>query len=482
MAKNNLVLRLFNSFSRQKEEFTPGPRTSLYVCGITPYDYAHVGHGRCYVHFDVVHRTLKFLGHDVTYVRNITDIDDKILQKGALQDDSVIPGSTNSSIDFVIPGSAEGRSPGIQSAIDVARTFTAAFHEDMAMLGTGKPDHEPTVSGHMPQIIAFIQGLLDNGNAYQAGHDIYFDSTNYGGYGQLANRALDEQEAGARVAMSADKRHPHDFVLWKGNGTGDFWQAPWGSGRPGWHIECSAFAKEYLGETVDIHGGGSDLLFPHHENERAQSESLTRKPFVRYWLHNAHVTLHKEKMSKSTGNFFTLRQIFEQVDPMVLRFYFLQHHYRTPLDFTHEHVAAAGRAYTRLVKVFDSASASTSPWLDQGPVNNPGFSTSENDKLYISLIDALCDDFNTPKLLGIIFGNVDAISADEALRSAVRTLLQNVLGLSCQSLAQVEKEITPEVQALIEQRAVARAAKDWATADDIRDKLVALGHEVVDKK
>lgn len=500
VAKSKPVLRLYNSFSKEKEEFvgrsypgespalwSPSPRrgsrdldnslsgswtsqddqagrdsVSLYVCGITPYDYAHIGHGRCYVHFDVVHRTLQVLGHRVTYVRNITDIDDKILKKSGSDD--------------------------IAAATQVARTFTNAFNEDMASLGCGRPDSEPTVSEHSQQIIDFIQGLLDNGSAYQAGLDIYFDSTSYDGYGQLARRALDEQEAGARVAMSDDKRNSHDFVLWKGNDTGQFWAAPWGHGRPGWHIECSTFVKEYLGETIDIHGGGADLLFPHHENERAQSESLTGKPFVRYWLHNAHVTLNKEKMSKSTGNFFTLRDIFKQFDPMVLRFYFLQHHYRTPLDFTHEHVKAAEKAYRRLVKAM-ALSQETSPSLVEGPDNKGHgdaitaelLDAQEHD-MYVSLLDALCDDFNTPKLLGIIFANLPIITGDHALHAAVLNLLQNVLGLSCQPLAEEEQEITPEITALIEQRAAARAAKDWATADKIRDQLHALGFEIVDRK
>ncbi|MGD1997591.1 MAG: cysteine--tRNA ligase [Candidatus Dependentiae bacterium] len=480
VAKSKPMLRLYNSFSKQKEEFLRGfdpdlrqddsfnrhpgegrDPVSLYVCGITPYDYAHIGHGRCYVHFDTVHRTLKHIGYDVSYVRNVTDIDDKILKKA---------GSTD-----------------VIAATHVAQTFTAAFHEDMTALGCGMPDHQPTVSGHSQQIIDFIQGLLDNGSAYQAGHDIYFDATSFAGYGQLARRALDEQEAGARVAMSADKRHPHDFVLWKGNGDGQFWQAPWGYGRPGWHIECSTFVKEYLGDTIDIHGGGADLLFPHHENERAQSESLTGKPFVRYWLHNAHVTLNKEKMSKSTGNFFTLRDIFKQFDPMVLRFYFLQHHYRTPLDFTHEHVAAAEKAYRRLVKVMEKKEfVPASGIVVGGQEGDSGADVARGPDcehpLYISLLNALCDDFNTPKLLGIIFGNLPEITSDPLLHSAVRDLLRTVLGLSCQPFTEVEQELSPEVQTLIEQRAAARAAKDWATADKIRDQLQAIGVEIVDRK
>lgn len=471
MVKNKPVLRLYNSFSKEKEEFAtdrhPGEGrdpVSLYVCGITPYDYAHIGHGRCYVHFDIVHRTLRFLDHQVTYVRNITDIDDKILKKA---ENNGFPGIDPGSSDLG-PGSGPGKQL-IASATQVARTFTNAFNEDMTALGCGSPDHQPTVSGHSQQIINFIQGLLDNGSAYQAGHDIYFDTTSYAAYGQLARRVLDEQEEGARVALSADKRNPHDFVLWKGNGDGQFWQAPWGFGRPGWHIECSTFVKEYLGDTIDIHGGGADLLFPHHENERAQSESLTGKPFVRHWLHNAHVTLNKEKMSKSTGNFFTLRDIFKQFDPMVLRFYFLQHHYRTPLDFTHEHVASAEKAYRRLVKGVSSDRHS-----DVG--QNP------DAPLYLSLLDALCDDFNTPKLLGLVFAHLEEIIADPELHAAVLQLLQDVLGLSCQPLAEKEQEVTAQITDLIQKRADARAAKDWATADKIRDQLNVLGFEVMDRK
>jgi len=457
---NRPELKVTNTFSRRKETFVPvAVEVFLYVCGITPYDFAHVGHGRCYVHFDIVYRTLQFLGYPVTYVRNVTDIDDKLIAK------------------------AQQNHEGMRA---IAEKYMHDFEQDMEALGCQSPQHEPRVTAHIPHIIAFIQSLIEKEVAYSVGHDVYFDVSQVESYGALSGKHLDELIAGARVAVAKDKRNPGDFVLWKGNAVGDFWPSPWGHGRPGWHIECSTFIKEFFGDTVDIHGGGEDLIFPHHENERAQSLAFSGSPFVRYWLHNAHVTLKKEKMSKSTGNFFTLRDIFRTVDPMVLRFYFLQHHYRTPLDFSIEQLKSAERAYRKLIKLF---SVEKRPELDSESIKHHAKLTvstflefEQGDGVLRSVVDALLDDFNTPKLLGLLFANIDTIGAHAGVRQLAAYLVQEVLGLSCEPLAEKEQVITQEVKKLIALRTEARVAKKWDEADLLRKKLHDLGYTVADKK
>lgn len=445
--KTPLKLQVTNTSTGKKELFVPGNPdgpVSMYVCGVTPYAHAHLGHGRCYVSFDVIYRTLKFFGHEVCLVRNVTDVDDKIVAKAAERGGDLQ-----------------------QHAAAVAQEFTQSFAQDMRALQVNTPDDEPTVSGHIDKIIQFISDLIAKGHAYQAGGDVYFSIASLPSYGQLSGRTLDDMVAGARVAVNAAKRAPGDFVLWKGNVTGSFWQSPWGAGRPGWHIECSAFINTYLGDTIDIHGGGQDLIFPHHENEQAQSCARSGKPLARYWLHNAHVTLRKEKMSKSLGNVSTLRDLFAEFDPMVLRFYLLQHHYRTPIDFSPEHLTAAARAYKRLVRGLSGTAESAHLTPDQCPAE---------------FVDALCDDFNTPKLLGLVFAQLDEIGANPARATLVRNLLQQVLGLSCAPLAEKEVAVSPEIAELLARREAARAAKDWATADALRDQLTALGYVVQDTK
>lgn len=434
-----------NTQTGKKEPFVPGDSAgpvTMYVCGVTPYAYSHLGHGRCYVSFDVIYRALKFFGHEVRMVRNITDVDDKIVAKAAERGG-----------DLHTQASA------------VAQEFSEAFADDMKALAVSVPDEAPTVSGHIAEIIDFIKQLIAKGHAYHAGGDVYFSIASLPSYGALSGRSVEDMIAGVRVKVNEHKRASGDFVLWKGNVSGSFWESPWGPGRPGWHIECSTFIHEYLGQTIDIHGGGQDLIFPHHENERAQSCALTGKPFVRYWLHNAHVTLRNQKMSKSLGNVSTLRDLFAQHDPMVLRFYLLQHHYRTPLDFSTEHLESAARAYKKLTRVLCT--------VPQRAVLPP-------DECDADLVAALADDFNTPKLLGLVFAQLDVLSRDHERAASVRALLHHVLGLSCEQVAEQSQEISPEIAALIEQRAAARAAKDWATADALRDQLTTLGYEVRD--
>ena len=299
-------LNLTNTMSGLKEEFIPidPPQIKMYVCGITPYDYAHLGHGRCYVTFDVLYRLLKFLGYQVTYVRNFTDIDDKIINR-AIKD-------FNNPADYKI----------------ITDKYISTFEEDMSLLNCQRPTYEPRVTQTINEIIEFIKGLVDSGIAYVSNGDVYFSIKKFKDYGKLSKRTKEDVLAGARVEVREEKHDPLDFALWKSSKDGIGWQSPWGLGRPGWHIECSAMAEKYLGKQIDIHGGGMDLIFPHHENEIAQSEGLNSIPFVKYWFHNAFITVDQEKMSKSLGNFITLKDAFKQVDPMILRYYFVSHHYR----------------------------------------------------------------------------------------------------------------------------------------------------------
>ncbi|MBI2915859.1 MAG: cysteine--tRNA ligase, partial [Elusimicrobia bacterium] len=305
-----LHLRLYNTLTGRKEVFEPlSPgAVRIYVCGITPYDETHLGHARCYVFFDTVRRTLIQSGFQVTYIQNFTDIDDKIIARAQ----------------------SLGRAPQA-----VADQFIADYFSRTSLLGILPADRYPRVTQMVPEIVRFIEGLVQKGLAYPSGGDVFYSVEKFGEYGKLSKRDLKDMEAGARVDVNENKRNPLDFALWKSAKPGEpFWDSPWGKGRPGWHIECSVMSINNLGESFDLHGGGQDLIFPHHENEIAQSEGLTGKPFAKYWLHNGFVTVNREKMSKSLGNFFTLREIFEKVPPAVVRLFLLSRHYRTPLDFS----------------------------------------------------------------------------------------------------------------------------------------------------
>lgn len=442
-------LKLTNSFSREKEVFNPSNNSAvgMYVCGVTPYDYAHLGHGRCYTQFDVLYRLLTSLGYSVTYVRNFTDIDDKIINRAQKEN-----------VPFQ----------------QVAQRFIDAYLEDMNKLNCCAPSHQPRVTQLVPEIIAFIDGLIEKGHAYVIDNDVYFDISSYPSYGKLSGRSIDELQAGARVSVDVRKKHDGDFALWKGTEQGTFWQSPWGYGRPGWHIECSVMARQYLGNTIDIHGGGMDLLFPHHENERAQSECLSGCPFVKVWMHNAFVNINKEKMSKSLNNFITLRAAFNVVDPMVLRYFYLQHHYRTPIDFNDQDLKGAQSAYQKLVAALDTEA----PVID----NAQALALTTREPLAQSMLEALCDDMNTPKLLGIVFENLALIKKTPQLASFAKFIFISILGLTLQPLPQEDVTITPEISDLIEQREQARREKNWARADLLRDELLKHGYKVQDKK
>jgi cysteinyl-tRNA synthetase len=443
------MLKVTNTLTGKKEQFTPliPGKVLMYVCGVTPYAPAHIGHGRCYVSFDVVYRFLKFLGYDVRYCRNFTDIDDKLINK------------------------AEKEFGDRQRYKELADKYIRSFHDDMRALDCQSPNFEPCVTDNIPEIIEFIQGLIDQGQAYQSGGDVYFSVRSFDHYGELSNRHLDDLRAGARVDVREDKKDPLDFALWKSEPKGTFWKSPWGYGRPGWHIECSALAEKYLGDQIDIHGGGLDLIFPHHENERAQSEALHKKTFVRYWLHNGLLNLEKEKMSKSIGNVLTLDALFKEYDPMVLRFYFMSHHYRSPMDFSLDDMPGIQKSYNRLCYAFQSV-----------PVENITFADAEQIPVLARMCDLMAEDFNTAAALGVVFEHLNEIKNDPKTAVAVKSFLHNVLGLSLVPVEQKGAEITPEIQKLLDAREQARRDKNWKRADELRDQLKELGHDVQDKK
>ncbi|MCL4380605.1 cysteine--tRNA ligase [Candidatus Dependentiae bacterium] len=442
-------LYLTNTLTGVKSEFEPlkSSNVQVYVCGITPYDYAHIGHARCYVTFDLLFRLLQALGYGVTYVRNFTDIDDKLISRAARELGNPFAYRT------------------------VAEKFITAFTEDMAQLHCLVPTHEPRVTQTIPAIIEMIQLLITQGHAYVAGGDVYYDVKTFNRYGLLSKRNLLQQIAGARVDVDDRKRSPYDFALWKGEKEGSYWESPWGWGRPGWHIECSAMAKKHLGITIDIHGGGMDLIFPHHENEIAQSEGASKATFARYWMHNAFVRIDKEKMSKSLGNFFTIRQVLNHFDAMILRYYLLNHHYTIPLDFSWQDVEAHKKAYERIVKLFESVA-----------VGDETLTTALQNPIAARMMRLLCDDLNGAGAFGVLFEKYKEIEQDAATARAVKILLQQLFGLSLAPIEQKAIQMTPEIESLMQARTAARSRRDWATADRIRDQLMSLGVEVQDSK
>ena len=441
------MIALTNTLTGKKEPFVSLKKAAvnLYVCGITPYDYAHIGHGRVYVTFDILLRILRLSGYDVTYCRNFTDIDDKLLNR------------------------AEKEFGDKFRYLEIAQRYIDAYHEDVAALGCYEPNSEPRVTETIPQIIRFIEGLINNGYAYQVGGDVYYRVMKFASYGKLSKRNTEDLLVGARVELNEKKENPLDFALWKGEQEGTFWKSPWGYGRPGWHIECSAMAAEHLAPHIDIHGGGMDLIFPHHENEIAQSEGFYGGTFSTYWLHNAFVRINQEKMSKSLGNFFTLRDVFESFDPMVVRFYYLQHHYRSPLDFSFEDLQSAEKAYRRLCKAFSGSECPLEATYTYGEVS----------PVFQKIVDFVSDDLNTVGAIGVVFENL-ADMKDELC--SIKLFLQQILGLSLEPLPEKQVEMTEEIRALIQEREAARVAKEWATADAVRQKLLELGYEVQDKK
>ena len=443
------MLRIYNTLARAIQEFVPirPGEARLYVCGMTVYDYCHLGHARMLVAFDMVQRWLRARGYRVTYVRNITDIDDKILRRALEQGENV--------------GALTAR-------------FTQLMNEDMEALGVQKPDHEPRATQYVPQMLEMIGKLQQNGLAYQAASgDVNYAVRKFPGYGRLSGRSLDDLRAGERVDVDATKHDPLDFVLWKRAKPGELkWPSPWGEGRPGWHIECSAMSCALLGEHFDIHGGGEDLQFPHHENEIAQSEGVSGRKFVNYWLHNGFLRLDDQKMSKSLGNFFTIRDILATYDAEVVRFMLLRPHYRSPFNYTPALMDDAKAGLTRLYTALKGATASSGA-LDW-------------DEPYAQRFrDAMDDDFGTPAAVAVLFDLAREIGRGRAELAPQLRALGGVLGLLQQDSKKflqgqlkfsgnLAAEPIP-VEQLIRERADARGRNDYAEADRIRDKLEAVG-------
>jgi len=353
---------------------------------------------------------------------------------------------------------------------EVAEKYMKSFSDDMRSLNCLTPDFEPRATETIDDMIELIGKLIDKGHAYESAGDVYYSVRSFPDYGKLSKRDIEDLKVGARVDVNEKKKDPLDFALWKSEPEGSFWKSPWGWGRPGWHIECSAMSTKLLAPHIDIHGGGMDLIFPHHENEIAQSEGVYGPNFTNYWLHNAFVRVNKEKMSKSLGNFFTLRDVLKEFDPMVVRFYYLNHNYNIPLDFSDEGLKAAEKTYKRLVRIFEGAPESIS---SQEIASHP---------LVQQMLGFLTDDLNTAGMMGVVFENLETLKADKSAAAAVKSLFQDVLGLTLAHIKEKEVEITPEVEALIKRREEARAAKNWAESDRIRDQLREMGVDLQDKK
>ncbi|MBS0288522.1 MAG: cysteine--tRNA ligase [Proteobacteria bacterium] len=443
------MLQIYNSFTHQKEPFKPirPGEISLYVCGVTAYDYCHIGHARVFVAFDVIVRFLRKSGWKVKYVCNITDIDDKIIKRAQ---------ENNEPIDTL------------------TQRFIQAMHDDAKALNVLRPDEEPRATAHIDGIVALIKQLQANQFAYAADNgDVYFEVAKYASYGALSHKDLEQLHAGARVEVVSQKHASLDFVLWKkAKPEEPHWPSPWGEGRPGWHIECSAMSMASLGETFDIHGGGADLLFPHHENERAQSECATGKPFVNTWMHVGFVQVDKEKMSKSLNNFFTIRDVLAQYDAEVIRYFLLASHYRSPINYAKELLEQAKSALERLYTALRGA-----PMAETSSNSAQAFQTR--------FFDAMNDDFNTPIALAVLFELVTAVNtARETQHSDYLSLasmlkeLANILGIlerSPDAYLQGEQEDKTEIEALIKARNEARDGKNWQKADEIRQQLTNLG-------
>ncbi len=455
-----MSIAIYNTLTRSVQEFTPlnEGEVRMYCCGPTVYDYFHIGNARSFVMSDVVRRYFEFRGYTVTYVMNITDIDDKIIRRG---NDEGVPSS------------------------QVADRFAAAFLEDSARFGIRPASMHPRATQTMDDMIAHIQGLIDNGSAYVVDGDVYFRVGSYQEYGKLSRKNIEDLEVGARVEADTRKESPVDFALWKNAKPGEpTWDAPWGKGRPGWHIECSAMAMKYLGRTFDIHAGGNDLIFPHHENEIAQSEALTHQPFAKFWMHFGFLNIDNEKMSKSLGNFFTAREILDKYPAEVIRFYYLQTHYRSPLNFTHEGLDAAKTGLQKLQVLYDA--------LGEAPAGSGTVDVAAHEQRFVAAMD---DDFNTPAGFGALFdfardvntvlhaeGGLDATSRDAARDLLHRTTVEVFGVVRTESAGGGDKLLDDVMQLVIALRTEARQEKQWALSDRIRDGLKELGIVLEDSR
>ncbi|WP_160286509.1 cysteine--tRNA ligase [Pseudomonas knackmussii] len=452
-----MALSVYNTLSKVKEPFQPlvGNQVRMYVCGMTVYDFCHIGHARVMVAFDVIARWLRQRGYDLTYVRNITDIDDKIIRRA--QENG-------------------------ESFEDLTARMIAAMHEDEARLSVLRPDIEPRATGHIAGMHAMIQTLIDKGFAYAPGNgDVYYRVGKFVGYGKLSRKKIEDLRIGARIEVDESKEDPLDFVLWKGAKPGEpSWESPWGAGRPGWHIECSVMSTCCLGETFDIHGGGPDLVFPHHENEIAQSEAATGKLYAATWMHAGAVRVDGEKMSKSLGNFFTIREVLEKYHAEVVRFLLVSSHYRSPINYSEDNLKEAKGALERFYTALRGL---------------PEASAAGGDAFAERFAAAMDDDFNTPEAVAVLFEMAREVNrlreSDLQAAAALAAKLKELAGLL--GVLQLEPDVflqagaagkvdAAQVEALIQARLEARAAKNWAESDRIRDELTAMGVVLEDGK
>jgi cysteinyl-tRNA synthetase len=456
-------MRIFNTMSRAKEEFTPltPGQVRMYVCGVTVYDLSHIGHARSAMVFDVIRRYLIHKGFTVTFVKNYTDIEDKIIRRAQQE-----------GVDWR----------------EITERYIAAYDADMDSVGVLRPDERPKATDHIPQMIAIIERLIGEGTAYVVDGDVYFEIGRFPAYGRLSGKNLDELLVGARVDVDERKRDPRDFALWKSAKPGEpSWESPWGPGRPGWHIECSAMAMQYLGESFDIHGGGEDLVFPHHECEIAQSEACTGRTFARYWMHNGFVNMAKEKMSKSLGNTLTIKDIVARHHRDAIRLFLLGTHYRNPVEWAEERVHESARALERFTRLFHDVQTAWVAFADTPalPATLAGFSAQFEA--------AMDDDFNTPQALSVLFDMTKALyeyrdragtdldaRAGFAAGTAELRRLAGALGLF-QHGDEMPGGPPPEVERLVAERGQARAQRNWKRADELRNELAALGWIVEDK-
>lgn len=468
-------IKVYNTLTRNKEVFVPikKPKVGMYVCGVTVYDDCHLGHARAVVTFDVIYRFLKSAGYAVTFVRNFTDIDDKIIDRA----------------------NKEG-----VAWSDISEKYIEAFHRDMKALGNVKPDHEPKATEHIDDMIEIIKKLIDNGMAYAAGGDVFYSVRKKEDYGKLSGKNIDELESGARIEVVDIKKDPLDFVLWKASKPHEpSWESPWGAGRPGWHIECSAMSMRFLGNTLDIHGGGRDLCFPHHENEIAQSEGATGDKFCNYWIHNGFVNINAEKMSKSLGNFLSIQKLLQIYSSEVIRLFILSAHYRSPLDYTEENLQMTKnsllRWYTTMARL-------------QSACNNNNRKDVDVDlekkiaSLYDEFNHAMSDDFNTAKVVGLLFerardfnklfdeGRGTSAGVCESFLDQVKKIhaVLGLFGSDPHEFLEAEKQRglgnsnidSAVIEGKLEQRKQARHDKNWALADQIRDELLKDGIQIKD--
>ena len=451
-------MQVYNTLTNRKEEFVPiePGKVKMYVCGPTVYNFFHIGNARPFVVFDTLRRYFRYRGYEVKFVQNFTDVDDKIINRA--------------------------KEEGI-SAPEVSEKYIKEYFNDAEALNVMKADVHPKVSEHIPEIISFVQTLIDKGYAYEADGDVYYSTRKFPEYGKLSGQNIDDLESGARIAIGEVKEDPLDFALWKARKEESeiAWESPWGMGRPGWHIECSTMAKKHLGDTIDIHGGGQDLTFPHHENEIAQSEACNGVPFARYWMHNGYINVDGKKMSKSLNNFFTVRDIREKYSGDVIRFFLLSGHYRSPINFSDVLMEQSKQGYERIATAIETLEFLMQNGTDE-PIENEADKLAALDKHKEKFIEVMDDDLNTADGIAAVFELVSEINltvkdgasrsyADEALKRIKE--LTDVLGIF--GGEDEEEGLGDDIQALIEERQAARKEKNWARADEIRDQLAAMG-------